>query len=68
MLWCEFFRAIGFFVSLLLVTHWVACLWLTIGCPNVKDSCVSKGWAAFAGDVHSHTVFTPIGMYTCCKI
>ena len=63
----QFFRAISFFVSLLLVTHWVACFWITIGCPHVRESCVPTGWANFAGDIHSYTTFTPLGKYMCAR-
>ena len=63
----QFFRAISFFVSLLLVTHWVACFWVTIGCPQVMDSCVPTGWANFVGDIHSHTTFAPLGKYMCAR-
>ena len=64
----QFFRAISFFVSLLLVTHWVACFWVTIGCPQVMDSCVPTGWANFVGDIHSHTTFAPLGKCMCARI
>ena len=68
MLWCElldvFFRAISFFVSLLVITHWVACFWITIACPRLRDSCVPSGWGTYAGDDHARSAFTPLGM---CK-
>ena len=68
MLWCEFidvfFRAISFFVSLLVITHWVACFWITIACPRLRDSCVPTGWGVYAGDDHAASAFTPLGM---CK-